>query len=90
LLKIRQGVEENPGEDDEEDCGEDWVSGEPSLQTRLTALVLLLLAFDGTPEGKNGGLGLHSGSDRFAERLSIFCSPAVHKRDDSDKSSCTK
>lgn len=90
LVKIRQGVEENPGEDAEEDGGEDWVSGEPSLQTRFTALVLLLLAFDGTPEGKNGGLGLHSGSDWFVTRLSIFCSPAVHKRDDSDKSSCTK
>jgi hypothetical protein len=44
LLKIRQGVEENPGEDVEEDSGEDWVSGEPSLQTCLMALVLLLLA----------------------------------------------
>jgi len=77
LLKIRQGVEENPGDDAEEDGGDDSLSGDPSLQTRLPALDLLLLALDGTlNKGKNGGLGLHSGSDRFVERPSIFCSPA--------------
>lgn len=88
LLKIRQGVEENPGDDAEEDGGDDSVSGEPSLQTRLPALDLLLLALDGTLAGKHGGP--HSGSDRFVARLSIFCFPAVEKRDNSDKSSCTK
>lgn len=96
LVKMRQGVEENPGEDAEDDGG-DAERREPSVQTRLLIQVRLVLALEGTTEEKQGCLVtlvavglLESGSDRFMLPVSLFCFSAGWIKGNSNGESSTK